>query len=153
MRRSGSCSGSLQVTVTNLQRTIPINVIGLTRFAVGAARFCLQIRKSKPTDLTRLTEILVLLVSDRRMAGLHRQFLGRSGSTDVLTFQHGEIFISAETAQRNAGRFRNKLGRELRLYIVHGLLHLHGFDDQDPASSRKMRKVQERILAQAGALN
>jgi probable rRNA maturation factor len=153
MRRSGSCSGLLQITVTNLQRTIPINVIGLARFAVGAARFCLQIRKSKPTNLTRLTEILVLIVSDRRMAGLHRQFLGQSGSTDVLTFQHGEIFISAETARRHARRFGNSFVQELQLYVVHGLLHLHGFDDRSRGESRKMEAAQKRILRRAARLN
>ena len=45
-------------------------------------------------------EIFVWLISDRRMAHLHRKFLGLSGPTDVLTFQHGEIFISVETARR-----------------------------------------------------
>jgi probable rRNA maturation factor len=90
-----------------------------------------------------------LFISDRRIASLHRQFLNQSGPTDVLTFQHGEIFISAETARRNARAFRNSLERELQLYIVHGLLHLHGFDDQRGADARKMKVMQERILAKA----
>ena len=86
------------------------------------------------------------LISDRRMALLHRQFLGKTGPTDVLTFQYGEIFISVETAKRNARAFGTSLTRELRLYIVHGLLHLHGFDDQTQTGARKMEKVQEKIL-------
>jgi len=85
-------------------------------------------------------------MSDRRMALLHRKFLGQSGPTDVLTFQHGEIFISVDTARRHACEFGDSLLRELKLYIVHGLLHLHGFDDQTPSEARKMKAAQERIL-------
>ena len=85
------------------------------------------------------------------MASLHRQFLNQSGPTDVLTFQHGEIFISIETARRQARAFGNSLTRELRLYIVHGLLHLHGFDDRKRTDARKMERIQKRILAAATA--
>jgi probable rRNA maturation factor len=78
--------------------------------------------------------------------------MNESGPTDVITFQHGEIFISAEMARRNARRFGNSLARELRLYIVHGLLHLHGFDDRDKAGERRIAQVQQRILAKAALL-
>ncbi len=81
------------------------------------------------------------------MSRLHRQFLGQTGPTDVLTFQHGEIFISVEIAKRHARMFENPFPRELQLYIVHGLLHLHGFDDQTKDGARKMKKVQEKILS------
>jgi probable rRNA maturation factor len=80
------------------------------------------------------------------MALLHRKFLGQSEPTDVLTFQHGEIFISVETARRHARAFGNSVLRELKLYIVHGLLHLHGFEDQTPSEVHKMKAAQERIL-------
>jgi probable rRNA maturation factor len=80
------------------------------------------------------------------MAWLHRQFLCEAGPTDVLTFRHGEIFVSAETARRHARRFGNSLAQELRLYVVHGLLHLHGFDDATPAGARRMKTTQEEIL-------
>ena len=83
------------------------------------------------------------------MASLHRQFLGRSGPTDVLTFAHGEIFISVELARRQARRFGNTLTREIRLYVVHGLLHLHGFDDQTESGARRMSEMQERIVRAA----
>jgi probable rRNA maturation factor len=140
-----------QITVRNLQQTVPVSLGDLERFAAKAVRACLQLRKREPTDLTRLSEIFVWLVSDRRMASLHRQFLHQTGSTDVLTFQHGEIFISVETARRHACVFGNSLARELRLYIVHGLLHLHGFDDRKRADARKMERMQRRILTAANA--
>jgi probable rRNA maturation factor len=140
-----------QIAVRNLQRAAPINIGDLERFAAKALRACLRLHKRKPTDLTRLSEIFVWLVSDRRMASLHRQFLNQTGPTDVLTFQHGEIFISVETARRHARLFGNSLARELRLYIVHGFLHLHGFDDRKRADAYKMERIQKRILTTANA--
>ena len=135
-----------EISVRNLQRRIPVKLDGLQEFAAKAVRHCLQVRKRKQTDLSKLPRIFVWLISDRRMSQLHRQFLGETGSTDILTFQHGEIFISVETAKRHAHIFGNSLMRELQLYIVHGLLHLHGFGDRSPAEARKMRTTQEKIL-------
>ena len=136
-----------EISVRNLQRRIPVKLDGLQEFAAKAVRRCLQSRKRKQTDLSKLPKIFVWLISDRRMSRLHRQFLGETGPTDVLTFQHGEIFISVETAKRHAHGFGNSLGRELQLYIVHGLLHLHGLDDRTQSGARKMKKAQEKILS------
>jgi 2-dehydropantoate 2-reductase len=147
MRRGRLGDTVPQVTVHNLQRAVPIDVVDLEDFAGEALRRCLQLRKNKLTNLTKLREIFILFISDRRMASLHRRFLKQSGSTDVLTFQHGEIFISAETARRQARAFGNSLARELRLYVVHGLLHLHGLDDRSEADARRMTAAQEKILA------
>ena len=136
-----------EISVRNLQRTISVNAAALERFAAKAVRRCLQLQKGKQTDLRELGEVFVWLISDRRMSLLHRQFLGQTGPTDVLTFRHGEIFISAETAKRHARLFGNSIMRELQLYIIHGLLHLHGFDDRTPAEARKMARRQEKILS------
>jgi probable rRNA maturation factor len=134
------------ISVRNLQRKIGVNVGELETFAAGAVQRCLQLRHRKRSDLRKLREVFVWLISNRRMAVLHRQFLGQSGPTDVLTFQHGEIFISVETARRQARAFGNSLIGELKLYMIHGLLHLHGFDDQTPGEARKMRAAQEKVL-------
>jgi probable rRNA maturation factor len=138
-----------KISVRNLQRQIPVDIRKLQLFATKAVCCCLALRKRKQTESSELEEIFVWLISDRRMSQLHRQFLGGEGPTDVLTFQHGEIFVSVETAKQNARIFTTSLMRELQLYIVHGLLHLNGFDDQTPADARKMRRTQERILRTA----
>jgi len=135
-----------KITVQNLQRRISVNVAELEKFAGHAVQNSLQLHQGQRTDLRKLGKISVWLISDRRMALLHRKFLGQSGPTDVMTFQHGEIFISVETARRQARTFGNSLLRELKLYIAHGLLHLHGFDDQTPSEMHKMKAAQERIL-------
>ena len=137
---------ALQISVRNRQRKISVNLTELENFAAKAAEHSLQLRKRSRTDLRKLREIFVWLISDRRMARLHRQFLDQTGPTDVLTFQHGEIFISVEMAKRHARIFRNSLMRELQLYIVHGFLHLHGFKDRTQAEARRMKRAQEKIL-------
>jgi probable rRNA maturation factor len=135
-----------EITVHNSQRKVSVNVAELETFAANAVQNSLQLHQRQRTDLRKLNEIFVWLISDRRMALLHRKFLGQSGSTDVLTFQHGEMFISVDTARRHARAFGNSLLSELKLYIVHGLLHLHGFDDQTASEAQKMKAAQERIL-------
>src|SRR5438477_12880778 len=140
------------ITVRNLQREVPLDVVDLEKFARTALALCLRLPRKKKTDLEKLPGISVLIVSDRQIASLHRQFMNESGPTDVITFQHGEIFISAETARGNAQQFGNALARELRLYLVHGLLHLHGFDDRNEPNARKMEIVQRRILNQGSCL-
>jgi probable rRNA maturation factor len=137
------------IKVRNLQRRIPVNVANLQLFAGKALGRCLQLHKQKDTELKTLDQVFVWLISDRRMASLHQKFMHQTGPTDVLTFQHGEIFISVETARKHARVFGNSLAAELSLYIAHGLLHLHGFDDRTPAAARKMQRIQKKILQEA----
>jgi probable rRNA maturation factor len=141
-------TGLPEIRVRNLQRKVRVNLPALQRFAERALPLCLQV-PSQGLSLNRLREIFVLLISDRRMAVLHRQFLGKRGPTDVITFEHGEIFVSVETARRQAREFGNSVLGELQLYIVHGLLHLLGLDDRDKASARKMAAMQRRVLVNA----
>jgi probable rRNA maturation factor len=138
-----------KISVRNLQRRIAVDVVDLEEFARNAMQLVLELPREKAGALEKLPEISVLIVSDRRIAALHKKFMNESGPTDVITFQHGEIFISGEMAERNAQQFGNPLENELRLYIVHGLLHLHGFDDRDLESAQKMEAVQRKILTKA----
>jgi probable rRNA maturation factor len=134
------------INVRNLQRKVRIDLPALQMFAGRALTVCLAHRPSHKTELRKLREISILLISDRRMATLHRRFLKKSGPTDVITFDHGEIFISAETARKHARAFNSSVLRETKLYIIHGLLHLHGFDDRNKTDARKMEEMQNKVL-------
>ena len=123
------------ISVRNLQRKVSIDVVSLQRFARQALAVCLG-QPRRRTRLRKLKEVSVLLISDRRMADLHERFLHEAGPTDVITFEHGEIFVSVETARKNARLFTNSLMQEIQLYIVHGLLHLDGFDDRRSADAK-----------------
>ena len=97
-------------------------------------------------------EIIVVLVSDALISRIHRDFMAVDGPTDVITFRHGEIFISVDTAERLGENFCSDLHRELRLYFVHGLLHLAGLDDLSEQGFAEMATAQEAIVQQVEEL-
>jgi probable rRNA maturation factor len=135
------------ITVRNRQRAVIVDLPAFQRFAEPALIESLKYAGRKSGVLASLEELDVVLVSDLRMAQLHRRFLQQAGPTDVITFQHGEIVISAETARRQARAFRTSLEHELRLYIAHGLLHLRGYDDRTIAGAAEMKRLQEKLVA------
>ena len=95
-------------------------------------------------------KVVVALVDDEKMAELHERFLGQSGPTDVLSFPHGEIVVSADTACREAKARDIPPLQELVLYVVHGALHLAGFDDKNPKARTRMRAEERRVLKALG---
>ncbi len=135
------------IQLQNAQRKVRLSLGELRAFCARA----LDLVRAEPAGgesvLATLAEVHVVLVSDRRIAALHRQFMDIEGPTDVITFQHGEIFVSTETAARQAREFGSELEEEVRLYILHGLLHLHGYDDHAPAEAARMETTQRRLLA------
>jgi probable rRNA maturation factor len=137
------------ISVSNRQRTARINVPTLRDFAKRALEMCLALPRRKSSQLPRLGKVEVALVSDKRIAEIHRRFMNDRTPTDVITFQHGEIVISVETAKRQAREFGTSLDHELRLYLVHGLLHLHGFEDKIPVGAREMKRIQEKLVGNA----
>lgn len=99
-------------------------------------------------------DVGVIFIGPRAMARLNRQFLGHSGSTDVITFDygsrarrlHGEIFISVADAVTQAAEFRTGWTDELLRYVVHGALHLAGHDDLSLPLRRRMKSAENRIV-------
>jgi probable rRNA maturation factor len=136
------------IKVQNRQKTIFLLTDSFRTFAEVALSLAWPQRRAS-ADITSISAILVSIVNDKRMAQLHQVFCGIAGPTDVLTFQHGEIIISAETAARQARTFRSSLGQELRLYILHGLLHLCGYDDKSGPERARMKRMQNSLLRKA----
>jgi probable rRNA maturation factor len=137
---------SPEITVLNRQRTVSVEVSALQDFAAAALAECLKLRGRGQDVLAEIDEVSVVFVSDRRIAELHRRFLDEPGPTDVITFQHGEVVISVETARRQARAFGSSLQHELHLYLAHGLLHLRGFDDRTSAGAAEMKRLQDKLV-------
>lgn len=133
------------ITIQNVQRSLLFSTRNVQRFAAIACKLAWQARRPK-AEIASLSHIYVLVVSDRRMAALHKEFCGIPGPTDVLTFQHGEIVISADTAATQARMFRTSVTAEIQLYVLHGLLHLAGFDDATPFQRRQMHRLQRKLM-------
>jgi probable rRNA maturation factor len=140
----------MAIVISNRQRVKRLDLESLRKFASRALMECVKLER-RPGVFAGIPEISVVFVSDKRIAQIHQQFMSEPGPTDVITFQHGEIFISTETAKRQARQFGTSFERELRLYLVHGLLHLAGFDDKTSRGAAEMNRVQERVLASCTA--
>jgi probable rRNA maturation factor len=112
-------------------------------------------------------ELSVVFLTDAALAQLHADFLSDPSPTDVITFAGdpaqgtaGEICVSADAALRQVSSLALRPSRldfstELTLYLVHGWLHLAGFDDLHPAKKRHMRRAEARamkLLRAAGAM-
>lgn len=94
------------------------------------------------------------------MGALHARYLGDPAPTDVITFPGdpelgaaGEICICAEVARTYAKKHGRDFARELTLYLLHGYLHLAGFDDRDARARARMRRAERRGMQIIQAAN
>ncbi|HEU5081031.1 MAG TPA: rRNA maturation RNase YbeY [Opitutaceae bacterium] len=107
-------------------------------------------------------ELSLAFLTDPALARIHQDFLADPTTTDVITFEGnaalgsgGEVCVSADTAKTYAAQHDRNFSEELTLYVVHGWLHLAGYDDLVPAKKRLMRAAEKRamtLLKQAKAL-
>jgi len=107
-------------------------------------------------------ELSLVILTDAEQAQLHADFLNDPTTTDVITFEGqpdlhvaGEICVSADTAAAYAKAHEHDFSTELTLYLVHGWLHLAGYDDLHPDKKRFMRRAEARalkLLAEADAI-
>ena len=102
-------------------------------------------------------EISIAFVDDATIHRLNKQFLDHDEPTDVLSFPYsaanakkleGELVIGAEVAQREAAERANDVQAELALYVIHGLLHLCGYDDKSAGAEKDMRARERYYLQQ-----
>lgn len=149
--------------IVNRQRRVAVDVRSLSEFLERAQR-----ELGFPEG-----GVTVRLISDSAMARLNRQYRNKPGPTDVLSFpaktvrrrrslpsrigRHaadgeteyiGDIAISPETARRNARRYSRSLPEELRILVLHGLLHLAGLDHE--ADEGQMERIERRLRLRLG---
>ena len=98
--------------------------------------------------ISDIEHIEVTFLDDDEMARLHGEFLGDSTTTDVITFDHGELLIGVETAERQSLEFETNIYREIALYGIHGMLHLAGFDDIISKDAELMENRQNDLFRQ-----
>jgi probable rRNA maturation factor len=112
------------------------------RRAIKAISQYFKIRKS----------VSLILVNKEEIQKLNMQYRGLDRETDVLSFESGEkiylgeIFICVDKVKSQAEEYGHSLEREFAFLLVHGLLHLQGYDHQNPEDEEKMKKKQEEIL-------
>ncbi len=145
--------------VINRQRRVPVNIKPLQAFL---ARVQEALRLSE-------REVTVCLVSDAAIARMNRGFRHKRGLTDILSFPTngrrtrqgskeagnassasylGDIAISPQMARRNARRFARTLPEELRILILHGMLHLSGYDHE--TDHGEMERLERQLRRRFG---
>jgi probable rRNA maturation factor len=140
---------SLEVIIGNNQHATEIPESWLTALesiAHEAARLALENATCQDSPLFHLATLEVAIVDDATSDQVHRDFMDIEGPTDVITFHHGEIVIGAQVAERQAAEYGEPLAREILRYFIHGLLHLAGHEDADPAERATMETAQESIV-------
>ena len=119
------------------------------------------VREVMTAEGVTASEVTVVLSDDDDVSGVHGEFFGDPTPTDVMTFPMGgdgtpespltgELMVGAEHAGRVAAELGWSVEDEILLYVVHGCLHLCGYDDQDPAGRRVMRERERTVLGALG---
>ncbi len=138
----------------------------LDRRAIAAAVAVLDGHAAKFLGGCPAGELSLVFLTDPALAKIHGDFMADPTATDVITFEGdpkaglaGEICVSADTAWRyvegpapagprpsRSSALQGKFSAELTLYVVHGWLHLAGYDDLQPAKKRRMRAAEARAM-------
>jgi probable rRNA maturation factor len=145
----------MSVLFRNTQSVVDI----LDDSVVALAEFVLKEEQSPER------EVSLLLVDDPSISELNAKHLGKNQPTDVLAFPMaqlgdaetpleilGDVVVSAERAVQYAAENGLRVEEELSLYLIHGLLHLLGYDDTQPGKNRKMRRREQELLRKADTI-
>jgi probable rRNA maturation factor len=139
--------------VLNRQKKVPVELAPLQTF----------LKKMRTVARIANREVTVCLVSDAEMARMNRTYRGKQGPTDVLSFPAtrrkqgaksrelrllGDIAIAPQTALRYARRHGRTLRDELRVLILHGVLHLMGYDHE--TDHGEMDRMEQRLRQRLG---
>jgi probable rRNA maturation factor len=133
--------------IVNLQRKVKFDAVHFQAFVAAL---------SAAVDEVSMRHFSVAFVSDKRMAELNKLFRGKESTTDVLSFPNepdefdpdknnlGDIVISAEQAQKQADENGLTLDIEIKQLILHGLLHLCGYDHETDNGEMNAREMELR---------
>ena len=121
----------------------------------------LSIETCLETQGLKGSEVSLSIVDDREMHELNLQYRGVDRTTDVLSFPLeedrpkepcllGDIIVSAPKAKQQAEEYGHSLMREMSFLVVHGTLHLLGYDHMTPEEDEEMQRLQEEVLAGLG---
>ncbi|MFT5206639.1 MAG: putative rRNA maturation factor [Candidatus Omnitrophota bacterium] len=140
---------SVKIDILNEQNSLRVNSKRIEKLIQSV----LKGEKAKQRSVT------LLVCGDAKMKVLNKQYFGKKTSTDVIAFgveadyiapgeedYLGDIVVSADMAISTAPKYKTQPQREFERYIVHGLLHLLGYNDVEPADYKKMHSVQEVYL-------
>ena len=112
------------------------------------------IKKVIENEGKELGELNIILTRDKELLELNKTYLSRKYPTDVITFEYnqekkisGDIYLSIERIRENALKFNEKDDREINRVIIHGILHLMGYNDKKKEEQKRMRQKENEYLS------
>jgi probable rRNA maturation factor len=140
----------MKIFIKNLQKKRPVKNQQIIKH---------QVKKILKAQGLKNAFLSIVFVRDKKIRDLNKRFLNRNRSTDVLAFDlrdksktkfssslNGEIIISIDAAETNARYYKNSFQQEIKLYIIHGILHLLGYNDKKKYQIKVMRKKEKELL-------
>ena len=133
-----------KIQVRNQQRRFPV----ASREARNATSVLMdELLETNAYDLT------IVFVNETRMAKINLEHLHHEGPTDIITFDyttptllHGELIICPAVASEHAAQYQVTVGHEIARNIIHGVLHLLGYDDKKSTARKIMKREENRLL-------
>ncbi len=105
-------------------------------------------------EIRRMGDLSVIFCSDAYILEINRKYLGHDYYTDIITFDYsegdtisGDLFISIDTVRANSAEYATDFENELNRVMVHGVLHLIGYDDHTPEDISEMRGKEDFYLS------
>lgn len=137
----------MKIAITNLQKAYPIKKDRVREIVREVLR-----QEGKDAELS------IAFVDEEEIKRLNKKFLGKDSSTDVLSFPletkrgwvEGEVIVCVPVALKAARKMRVDVEDEIMLYVVHGLLHLLGYNDIKKKDARIMYSVEKEVLSRFG---
>lgn len=138
-----------------------VKYVNQGEFGIDTKPFSKYISKLGKTITVHGGDLNVVFVNDQYIRAINKAYRGKDEPTDVLSFNYeggegnllGEVYISVETATRQAKGHKHELSDEIAKLIVHGILHIHGYDHEKDSDYKKMYKIEHEVLGKvAGGL-
>ena len=125
---------------------INFEINNLTDFKIDKKFLTKIAEKTLLSVKLKIPELSIVLACDARMRSLNKKYKNKDRVTDVLAFDYGEIVICLPQAKRQAKEIGNSLEKELGILLIHGILHLAGYNDQTKQQRERMTKRQDNIF-------
>ena len=101
-----------------------------------------------------ISDFSINFINEPEMISLNKKFLSHNYSTDIITFNYsgenytldGEIFISLDDASYNAQKYGADISNEILRLIIHGFLHMLGFDDKNASRRKEMKRIEDKLV-------
>lgn len=123
-------------------------------FIRGKRKIYSWLHRTAANENKQIDTLTIILCSDEYLLDMNRNHLNHDYYTDVITFDlsehpthiNGEIYISIDRVRENARILHESSSDELHRVIIHGLLHLCGYNDKTPIQQKQMRKMEDKYL-------